>query len=372
MPRIAHIGDTHFKSDRIDESLRCFNFAVDKAIERGCETVVIPGDIWDKALLADEESGFTKVVEAMLSASRRLNILMCYGNHDKPGSLDVFRVMGVRVYSYPAGEEVGGVWYSALPYPTKQFLVTTVSGDQDETDAAVVRGLQSILTGLGAKRAEHAPRLPHVLLFHGNVLGSVTESGQIMYGGDVMVNIADLDLANCDYGAMNHIHKAQSFGKYYYAGSVYHKDFGELDEKFFNIVDVEVGKCNVEKTILPTTPMAVVRMTYNDNEWVVHDADLASHLRLIDMSADIKVKYKVTPEQAPLVDEEKIKAMYPRAKVKCEREVVQGERVRCAEIAEKKNLRDKVVAWGEASGESVGEGVLLKADEIEGDFFSVF
>jgi len=364
MPRLAHIGDCHFKSDRLEESIKCFRHAVSVAIEKRCETIVIPGDIWDKSVKAEDDSGFNRVLDEVAEAAERIPILMCYGNHDRPGSLDVFRRVGVRVYSSPTSEEVGGVFYSVLPYPTKQFLVSRITGNQDDTDAAVVQSLRTIFVGFAASRAAKAGELPHVLLFHGNVLGSVTESGQVMYGGDVMVSPSDLDLANCDYGALNHIHKAQNFGKYYYAGSLYHQDFGELEEKSFNIVDVEVGKFLVVKVLLPTTPMVVVKMMLGDNgEWLIDNAD---HETIIGMAADIKVKYKIRADQMKLVDEASIVAMYPKAmRVKCEREVVQQERIRCVGITEHRNLRDKVRAWGETVGEEIGESVLLKADEVE-------
>jgi exonuclease SbcD len=84
----AQFSDLHFSGRNLDESSRCFGFAVDQAIERGVDVAVISGDATDHALEVHSPA-----VQRLAREVRRLAnhcpVLMLQGtfSHEPPGTL---------------------------------------------------------------------------------------------------------------------------------------------------------------------------------------------------------------------------------------------------------------------------------------------
>lgn len=70
--------------------------------------------------------------------------------------------------------------------------------------------------------------------------------GHLQLAGSVFSTSQDISSSNhdpewfydtCDIGCLGHVHRAQNFKNLYYAGSIYNKNFGEMEDKFFNIFE---------------------------------------------------------------------------------------------------------------------------------------
>jgi DNA repair exonuclease SbcCD nuclease subunit len=95
-------------------------------------------------------------------------------------------------------------------------------------------------------------------------------------GGDLQVSVGDLGLASPDYVALGHIHKSQQKSLPYnfrYAGSPYHQNTGELEEKgFFIITFGDSGELkDIEFIKTPCRPMQVIEATIVDGQLVLKE-----------------------------------------------------------------------------------------------------
>ena len=360
--KIAHLADLHFDIQHLDDALNSFNFAINEAVDQQCDATVLAGDIWDRSITADDKSPFNQVVDAVQRLSLEMPVVVVYGNHDRPGSLTIFERIGIThritVASSPEKIVINGIVFSLFPYPTKAFLLSQRNESQDETDLIAGDAMRKILAGFAATSAERKD-CPHVLVFHGNVTGCKVESGQTVLGGDVMVSASDLEMSGADYVALGHIHAAQRMGnKCFYPGSLYHCDFGELEPKYMNVVEVWSGGFEVEQVRLPSRQKIVLEHLkyFSDTAWAIE----------IARNKDVKVRVRLSEEEARTFDDSALSPLRDVAhSLFVERIITPRERIRCEAIADVTRLRDKVLAWGESVNLNISESVKEKADELE-------
>lgn len=368
---IAHTGDLHFQVAQLDDALACFRVVIDTAIDRRCDALVIPGDIWERETLVNESSPLMPVVRMIRVAAHSMAVVMCYGNHDKPGSLEIFKdEIDVHVFDRPGSKSANGIYFSAIPYPSKSFMLSTVTAGQDASDEMANEALRNIAAGFAAEYASDASMFrmkaetPHVLLYHGGARGGSVESGQTMYGGDVMIGAQELEASGADYVAMAHYHKAQKMGdRCYFPGSLYHKNYGEVAQKYFNIVKVWRGGHEVEMIPLPSRPRILLQTTYEKPRVYV----TPEGQDMPDVSgANVRVRVSMTAEQRRIYDRDEIIAEFPTAhSVKPEPIVRPTSRAALSGVEKAKSLRDKVRVWATSTKADVDEETLAIADEIE-------
>jgi exonuclease SbcD len=367
---IAHLADLHFDVDHLEDALTCFTAAITAAVERRCDAMILAGDIWDREIRVDERSPLMPVVRLIRDVADHMPVIIVKGNHDRPGSLGIFEQLDalkmIRVFETPGQVLLGGIVFSCLPYPNKAFLLAQANGSQDETDVKANNALRGIIAGFAAGRQGYfgqanavSENAPHILVYHGNVTGGAVESGQILLGGDVMIGAADLEASGADYVALGHLHAWQKLGtRCYYPGSLYHCNFGETESKYMNIVRVSRGAHEVEKVRLPSRPRVTVDVTPDSlRESAPMDDYEDMHLR---------VRVRMTEEEAASFDEQLAANTYRGiASLKVEKIITPRERIRCEQITEAQQLRDKVLAWGESVGEQITDDVLEFADVLE-------
>lgn len=360
---IAHLADLHFDTDHLEDALTCFIAAINAAVERKCDAMVLAGDIWDREIRVDERSPLMPVVRLIRDVADHMPVIIVKGNHDRPGSLGIFSELKAKhpiiVAETPQSFELGGVFWSLLPYPNKAFLLAHANGSQEETDVKANTALRGIVAGFAAEYAGYGAEIPHVLAYHGNVTGGAVESGQILLGGDVMIGAADLEASGADYVALGHLHAWQQLGTCcYYPGSLYHCNFGETESKYMNIVRVSRGAHEVEKVKLPSRPRITVDGTVED---LLQELDYS-----FTDDAHVRVRIRLNEEEAAAFDEMQITALFRNAaSLKVEKIITPRERIRCEQITEAQQLRDKVRAWGESVGETITDDVLEFADVLE-------
>lgn len=367
--KIAHIADLHLDVAHRDDAVNAFRFAVETAIERRCDALVLAGDVFDRRVSVDDASPLLPALRIVRDAAHFMPVIIVKGNHDVPGALDVFGQLRephpIIVADTPVVVDAGGIRWSLLPYPTKAFLMTRATGSQDDTDQILAGALRSIIGGFAAAHAGAASPLPHVLVYHGNVSGSVTATGQVMLGGDVIISAADLESSGADYVALGHIHARQTLGtRCHYPGSMYHCNFGEVEPKFLSIVDVERGaQPRIEAVRLPSRPKVVIDLAPDGTATEPYAPnDLAD--------ADVKVRVRMTEEEFATFDEPAMRAVAERAgahSVIVERIVIPRERIRSEAVAASESLADKVTEWGRTVDVDIPSGVLDKAAMIEAE-----
>jgi DNA repair exonuclease SbcCD nuclease subunit len=108
----------------------------------------------------------------------------------------------------------------------------------DESNQMIQDAVKGIMTGFGAISAD--AKCPVIFIGHCNVSGAVLSTGQTLLGQDIIFSKHDLLLAQADYYALGHIHKAQEIcPDMWYAGSIYHINFGEPEKKCFLNIEMD-------------------------------------------------------------------------------------------------------------------------------------
>ncbi len=123
---VGHFCDLHYSTERLVEADRCFGFAVEDAVARGCHVGIVSGDATDHRLDAHTPA-LRVLAERIHALSGHMPVLMLQGtvSHEPPGTLDLFRLIGSRhpVYVADRIHQVALVGSTFLPSAGPLFTV---------------------------------------------------------------------------------------------------------------------------------------------------------------------------------------------------------------------------------------------------------
>ena len=203
--RFLHLADLHLdaafqnRSRAVREALRgaaksALSTAVDQAIARRVDAVLIAGDLFDSERLSIQTERFLLEAFARLSTAR-IQVVYATGNHDSGGESSAAR---------------------RLPWPDN---VTVVDGESPvRVEIRGAEGAVGYVTAAGHGRPRvtddlsksfPAPTgpLPEVGLLHTQVKGARGEDGHSLYAPS---KISLLSQAGFDYWALGHVHTRQA------------------------------------------------------------------------------------------------------------------------------------------------------------------
>jgi exonuclease SbcD len=386
-----HTSDWHADSDPIkQEKLITSLEALLKYVAQNDVTAIIhAGDIWEKKQSYTENSGVPILIKYLKKMSKYVeHIFITKGNnhHDEPGSVSLLHQIEPNIHAYekPAIIAVGREQVTVLngelntyfqhpeylislvPYPTKSALV----GDQsiDNNNVMFLDEFENIFEAIGMYR-ESFINLPHILAFHGNVMGSRLSSGQSLLGQDIIVSPTTLRKAKADYYALGHIHLAQNIAdNIRYSGSIYNKSWGETEQKGFNIIsfteiDPDCLDMSIERVFIESAkPMVKVEGRFEKGIWLIDNCPLA------DDEVEFRFCYKVKEEDLKLLTSDKIQTIYEllNKNTKIEREIIPMEREsRSEKIMICKSLYEEVCEYSEVVSVKINGTIKTKVQEIE-------
>jgi len=389
----VHTADWHADSEltKQEKLIKSLEFILGYVAKNDVTAVIHAGDIWERKQSYSDNSGVPIVIEYLRKMSKYVeHIFITKGNnhHDEPGSVALLHQIEPNIHAYerPAVLAVGRdqvtmlngelnpyfqhpeYLISLVPYPTKAALV----GDQsiDNNNTQFLEEFENIFEAIGMYR-ENFLTLPHLLAFHGNVMGSRLSSGQALLGQDIIVSPTTLRKAKANYYALGHIHLAQNIAEdIRYSGSIYNKSWGETEQKIFNVVsftkiDPETNDLHIEPVrITNARPMITVEGSYDfeKSKWVFN----GSFEKIED--AEYRFRYSVNEEEIKALTIDKVDELKQifNADVRIEREIIPMVRdSRSEKIMECKSLYDEVLEYAEVVEVKVNAGIKPKVQEIE-------
>jgi DNA repair exonuclease SbcCD nuclease subunit len=215
-------------------------------------------------------------------------------------------------------------------------------------------------------RQAKARGLGAVLVAHAEIAGYATEAGHSPAGRTRALSSeawAEALGDAFDYIALGHIHRRQSWldGRLAYCGSPDRNNFGEPEEKGWNLVTLH------EDFLLPTVefrPLPARRIV------LLEGGPDRENVRPGDL---VRLRLRVAPEALASVDREALRAsVLALGAADCKVEVIveHAVRVRSDEIAAAKTTWDKVLAYFRARPEAMPDDAAIerlraKLDEIE-------
>lgn len=383
-----HLGDLHLHPGSRNEDRRA---AIDQIIAESQDVVVaawlVPGDLFHSRSTIDDRNWLASRIQAMAT---RAPVVICYGNHDLPGDLDLFALLAavhpIFVIAVPHVLRLRlatGVFASIaiLPYPTRAGILN--AGVASPAVGDVARdALGAIFRGF-ADQLEMARAMGDITLFigHVNVAGSITSVGQPNIGQEIEIDGALLSMLGPIYKGLNHIHKGQTIGGAWYPGSICRMDYGEIEEKHYLYIEIPD-----DADLLPnvTTRRIDVAPMYHIEGWLDRDGftyeatagpggaqqDLPPPSGPGDPSdwtgCDIRVRYRMQRSERSVLNEKLVTDSFPGARRLQLDPIIDGDRdIRAPEVAEARTLADKLVALFKTSGQEMTDGLRAKLSGLE-------
>ena len=372
--RIAHCSDIHYCEKHlvwVDKAMTAF---VDGAIEAKAEAAILSGDSFDHQVHVHDPS-----VHAFLRQVKRLAdhmpVLVLQGtfSHDRPGSLEVLRTLAGKYSIYVANTInqvalLSGEWTECDGYRFEPAITTikpdliisclpsihkgtvkAMAGD-DATPASLV---EDVCKGWAeVNLAARGAGIPTVLVTHGTVNGSVTESRYAMVSPDHEFSPGVLFSAQASAVMIGHIHAHNAWEhegrQIAYPGSLTRLIHGHDDPTYW--LDWTVSREASFFSCIPTPARELIDITFDgppDMEKLRAAAPQCA-------GAYVRVRWNVDEEHRHTVDPTLIREILAEAcEVKLEGRVNPVQRTRAEGLTRTESLSDKLSIWGRVTSTDV-------------------
>lgn len=366
-------ADWHIDNNK--EFFKSLEFFVNQVEQNKPGLVTIAGDLFDKAQLNTETSGFVEVQKQILKILNVCPIAAIYGtpSHDIAGSLEIFKNLKAE---FPFKILIPGEWYNynvssketscvtndyiqitGIPEINKAFYLTE---DENATPEEINKALDKFLLGLKINKKKN---LPSIVLFHGEIKGAKLNENQILPGGNIELTENALLTLDADYYSCGHIHMRQDINdKMRYEGSIYPKTWGERTEKAFTVIEIDLDKkLELSEVKFPTQPMEKIKVT--DVSEALYSKDiLPANTKLWCEVQVLEEDYKRMTKEEISEDFEQLMSYGFGEGSRVTYTIVKNETTRASEIVETRSLYEKFMIWANNSNIDM-DGIDINAIE---------
>ena len=273
--KIMHMSDLHLgkrikEFSMLEDQEYILNRILDTMDETNVQTVIIAGDVYDKAVpSAEAVELFDKFLSELLK--RNLKVFVISGNHDSPeriafGNKIMYRsnifmspvYMG-EIEPVMLEDEFGEINFYMLPF----LKPANVRRFYPETEIiSYTDALKTVISNMNIDTGKR-----NILISHQFVTGAVrSDSEEKTVGG--LDNVDSIVFKDFDYTALGHIHRAQKCGTDFirYSGSPLKYSFSEKENKSVTIIDMKTkGETEISFVELsPKRDMLELKGTYNN------------------------------------------------------------------------------------------------------------
>lgn len=392
--KILHTADLHFQNnpELLQEVVRVTDYLVEVAAAEKPDVIILAGDTLDEyhGRIRLDSDAARAAIRCVQNFAEVAPVVIVRGtkSHDREAPF-IFEHLRTKHPVYVASEpELVGLYhapggsrqfspvgsgglplavFTLCPSLDKQFFSATFDGGIRDGNVSMRELAHDLFAGFGL--VNETVEVPRILVTHGMVTGAVFSTGQQAIGEDLELGLDTLRAAKCDYVALGHVHKRQTFGRdVAYSGSPGRMNFGEQEEKGALLVEVERGKPPVIRFV----PTPARKFVFVDVEWdgiveAIHAAiqDALTTCR----GCHVRVRYSIPEEHRHAVNRDEVeKALIAagalKAKVECQ--IIPATRTRAAGISRASTLPEKVEKWAATTGVDVPPRVLEIASVIEG------
>ncbi|MDD4292014.1 MAG: metallophosphoesterase [Clostridia bacterium] len=396
--KITHLADLHVDGEPV-KAKKCgdsfdqilYYHHTDKV-----DAVVIAGDLFERKQSFCQNSGLPMLIKFLRELSELVDfIFITKGNnsHDEPGSVSLLHQLEPNIYAYEypvvlAVEDSGNVYdllremepltepnyiISLVPYPSKAGFITETSIDNNNAD--FLEKFEQLFELIGDVTQPYT--CPKMLAFHGNVVGSRLSTGQTLVSQDIMVAPSTLEKAKADYYALGHIHLRQMIRpNMIYAGSIYNKNWGEIERKSFTVIEFNDNENNITEWGRETNlffleaakPMIKIECTYSNGETEYKPEDDLLVQQAIHNDCEVRLRITVDEnERKTITDDDlmKIKLLFGED-TKIEFNIVPAQREsRSEKIMNCKSLLDEVKEYASVTSEEINGTIEKKVFELQ-------
>lgn len=260
-----HIGRTFHGTDLLADQAAALAAIADLVAAHGIDVVVVPGDIYDRAVpSADAVLVCNRGLEAIRAAGAV--IVATSGNHDSParlgagaafaaaGGLHLMTRVGDVGTPVLVDDEFGPVAFYGIPYLEPETTRFELDIPSARSHAEVLDAAMARVTADLDERRSHSSSVRSVVLAHAFVVGGESTGSErsISVGGVETAPASAFD--GVDYVALGHLHSPQALtDRVRYSGSPLPYSFGERSHrKAVWILELDGnGLAGVERVDLP-------------------------------------------------------------------------------------------------------------------------
>lgn len=368
--KIAHMSDLHYSAGNLQEADRCFTAAVTEALNTNVDCVIITGDTTDHAL--DAHAPATRALAAQIKRlSDHCPVLMLQGtfSHEPPGFLRLLALVGGK-YPVTVADRIASFGLSAhafvpmqdggsyrlvvhaLPTLNKAAIAALVDNRVDEAAVHARQIISGVLERWGPVNDALRQRgIPSMVISHGTVFNSISESGVPMAGTDHELGLGSLFAAKADGVALGHIHKQQSWEQetlgfhqvVAYAGSIGRFHHGEIGDKYWLLWSLDAAGAMLKTC--PTPSRRNVDLVY---EGAPDLDDLRQRISECE-GAFVRIRYCIDEESRQNVDRAAIRSILEKAAdVQIEGKTLTVQRQRAQGISTQP-LGEKLATWAKVT-----------------------
>jgi exonuclease SbcD len=383
--KIIHIADLHLNDKPSDQAKaeKSLSQIIEYTKEHNIDILIVAGDVWDKTQAFGNGSGVALAFKFFREISKYVKLIFIIkGNnaHDNRNSIEMLHKFTWNLYAYEYNVVLGvnletgeatdilrsepqsriDIILHGLPYPTKQSLL--ISHDIDTQNVNYIERYDKLLNLHRITAGDYD--VVKIGVFHGNVGGATLSNGQMLAGQDIIIPPHILSDLGADYYALGHIHLPQMVAKdMYYSGSLYNKDFGELEQKYFNVITFRDKNYNLEQIPFKSKPMQIIEAKFENGKF---EYDFNS----VHYGAEIKFRYSVKEDERKLITQKLLDEISERlgGNVKFDAKVIPNERTeRSTSIMKAKGLIDEVKEYAKVVKEEefITEWLINKITSIE-------
>lgn len=369
--RLCHASDLHFCERFLPFVEKAFTSFVDGAIEGKFDAAVISGDSFDAQIHAHDPALHVYLRELKRLADH-MPVLVLAGtqSHDRPGSLEVLRTLAGKFPVYvadkieqvaltEAGWEESGdyrfgplneVNWTGTPLLIVSCLPSIHKGTvkamagEDATPASLV---EDVCKGWAETNlAARAAGIPTILVTHGTVNGSVTESRYAMISPDHEFSPGVLFSAQASAVMVGHIHAHNQWEhegrRIAYPGSITRLIHGHDQPTYW--LDWTVGAETSEFSCVETPSRELISIEFDG------PPDLEKLKTVQCAGAYVRVRWSVDEEHKTSIDPAAIREILKdAADVKLEGRVNPIQRTRAEGLTRTESLADKLDIWGKVT-----------------------
>lgn len=378
------IGDTHLApGPRQADKLA----ALEQIFAHGAALVDLgawlwPGDLFHATSTPADRNALKEIVKRMAALAP---VLICYGNHDAPGDLDIFADLGaawpITVVDRPRVVYLtlrSGLFaaIAVLPYPHKGGLVG--EGVAHDDLGEVARQKLEPFFVVAAAELEEAAANGTVTAFigHVNIGGASASTGQPQIGREIELDPALLARLGDIPKFVNHIHLPQFLHGAYIPGSIAAMDFGEMEEKRFLVAQVASGdEATGRVWTIHSHPLHVARQYHVEGALTREGFTFAVKTGPGGSTcptpaswkgADVRVRYTYRRAEYSALSQAPILAEFAGVRsLKVEPVPLSEETLRAPEVVAAVSLEDKLQRWCELAGVTWTPTLAAKVDAVQ-------
>ena len=356
--KIAHIADSHFKKDRLDECIRCFDHIISYLEGQKPDWIFHAGDLFDKNVLINSLE-YRAAVEAMISLANIAPVIMVRGNHDPVYALDIFEKLKTNnfIYYFDDIEVVQNDDFNLLTIPYQR---PSDIGSGDEIGDIHKSGADLIRSRI--KEFIKESDRPNLILAHISILDSRFANSERIQEGEIIMSVESFDVSGIDGVFLGHIHNSQqdifNGTRIRYAGSHYRTRFDEVMEPGFYMWEFN-GETSIGFVNTPARNMVQINLGEEDTKRLIAKGDFTFP------EGDVKLVLEVPQGMNQIVDTSDIMNLVSGGtNLNISIKVNPITEVRSKKMSEGLTDQEKLNEWGSVSEVNITSSIKKKFDEI--------